>query len=96
LELFFLQSDLLEECGGCIVFIACYCLKLINNDLKLKKNNSCYVCVFFSSGFILMIKLFAAGGSKIGVGLIVMIVTFSFAILALIDGLILIKVRQKM
>jgi len=42
-----------------------------------------------------MIKLFAAGGSKIGVGLIVMIVTFSFAILALIDGLILIKVRQK-
>jgi len=42
-----------------------------------------------------MIQLFAAGGSKIGVGFIVMIVTFSFAILALADGLLLIKVRDK-
>jgi hypothetical protein len=42
-----------------------------------------------------MIQLFAAGGSKIGVGFIVMIVTFSFAILALADGLLLIKVRNK-
>jgi hypothetical protein len=42
-----------------------------------------------------MIKLFAAGGSKIGVGLLVMIVTFSFAIIAIADGLLLMKVRHK-
>lgn len=40
-----------------------------------------------------MIKLFSAGGSKIAVGIIVMIVTLSFAIIALADGLLLIKVR---
>ncbi len=51
--------------------------------------------MYFSSGFILMIKLFASGGSKIIVGLIVMIVIFCFAILALVDGLLLIKVRHK-
>ncbi len=61
---------------------------------KLKKNRF-LLSVYFSSGFILMIQLFAAGGSKIGVGFIVMIVTFSFAILALADGLLLIKVRDK-
>ncbi|CAF3028863.1 unnamed protein product [Rotaria sp. Silwood2] len=33
-----------------------------------------------------MIKLFLAGGSKIGVGIIVMIVTFSFSLIALTDG----------
>ncbi len=51
--------------------------------------------MFFSSGFMLMIKLFAAGGSKIGVGLLVMIVTLSFAIIAFADGLLLMKVRHK-
>jgi len=61
---------------------------------KLKKNRF-LLSVYFSSGFILMIQLFAADGSKIGVGFIVMIVTFSFAILALADGLLLIKVRNK-
>jgi hypothetical protein len=61
---------------------------------NLKKNRF-LLCVYFSSGFILMIKLFTSGGSKIIVGLIVMIVTFCFAILALVDGLLLIKVRHK-
>jgi len=42
-----------------------------------------------------MIKLFSAGGSKIAVGIIAMIVTLSFAIIALADGLLLIKVRQR-
>ncbi|CAF1284869.1 unnamed protein product [Rotaria sordida] len=47
----------------------------------------------FGCGFILMIKLFTAGGSKIAVGLIVMIVTFSFALVAAAGGLLLIKVN---
>ncbi|CAF4952292.1 unnamed protein product, partial [Rotaria socialis] len=42
-------------------------------------------------GFTLMIKLFTSGGSKIVVGLIVMIVTACFAMLALADGLLMIK-----
>jgi hypothetical protein len=42
-----------------------------------------------------MIKLFAAGGKKIGVGLLVMIVTFSFAMIALTGGLLMIKVSHK-
>jgi len=42
-----------------------------------------------------MIKLFSAGGSKIIVGIIVMIVTLSFAIIAIVDGLLLVKVREK-
>ena len=50
------------------------------------------MCVPFSSGFILMIKLFAAGGRKIAVGLIVMIVTCSFAMIALADSLLMMKV----
>ncbi|CAF4076999.1 unnamed protein product [Adineta steineri] len=41
-----------------------------------------------------MFKLFAAGGSKIGVGLLVMIVTFSFAVIALAGGLLLIQVHR--
>jgi hypothetical protein len=41
-----------------------------------------------------MVKLFADGGRKIAVGLIVMIVTFSFAVIALADGLLLMKVRS--
>ena len=53
------------------------------------------MCVFFSSGFILMIQLFAAGGTKILVGLLAMIVTVCFAILALADGFMLMKVRQR-
>lgn len=40
-----------------------------------------------------MIKLFTDGGSKIGVGIIVMFVTLGFAIIALLDGLLLFKVR---
>ncbi|CAF0905126.1 unnamed protein product [Rotaria sordida] len=48
----------------------------------------------FGCGFILMIKLFTAGGSKIAVGLIVMIVTFSFALVAAAGGLLLIKVHR--
>ncbi|UJR33674.1 hypothetical protein I4U23_021105 [Adineta vaga] len=46
-------------------------------------------------GFILMIQLFAAGGSKIGVALLVMIVTFSFAMIGLAGSLLLIQVRYK-
>ncbi|CAF1396686.1 unnamed protein product [Rotaria sp. Silwood1] len=38
-----------------------------------------------------MIKLFLAVGSKIGVGIIVMIVTFSFALIALVDGFLLLN-----
>jgi len=80
--------------GVVFIIVACYCLKLIKNDLKLKKNRFLlYIC--FSSGLILMIKLFAEGGSKIAVGLLVMIVTFSFAILALADSLLMMKVRHK-
>ncbi|UJR13595.1 hypothetical protein I4U23_000608 [Adineta vaga] len=45
-------------------------------------------------GFILMVKLFSSGGSKIIVGIIVMIVTLSFAIIAVADGLLLIKVHR--
>ncbi|CAF1625258.1 unnamed protein product [Rotaria magnacalcarata] len=45
-------------------------------------------------GFTLMIKLFTSGGSKIVVGLIVMIVTACFAMLALADGLLMIKVHR--
>ncbi|CAF4625468.1 unnamed protein product [Rotaria sp. Silwood1] len=57
-----------------------------------------YICWFRPiyrafSGFILMIELFAAGGSKVAVGLIVMIVTFSFALIAVAGGLLLIKVN---
>lgn len=67
-----------------------------NQDEKFEKLlNMCvydFVIIFFS-GFILMIKLFSAGGSKIAIGIIVMIVTLSFAIIALADGLLLIKVR---
>jgi hypothetical protein len=40
-----------------------------------------------------MIKLFSAGGSFIAVGIIVLVVTLSFAIIALADCLLLIKVR---
>jgi hypothetical protein len=51
--------------------------------------------VFVFSGFILMVKLLSAGGKKIAVGIIAMIVTFSFAIIALADGLLLVKVREE-
>ncbi len=53
------------------------------------------IWLFFSSGFFLMIKVFASGGRKILVGFIMMIVTICFAILAIVDGLILIKVRRR-
>jgi hypothetical protein len=73
-----------------------YCLlSLKTNQPLIFKFLNFLLFVNFSSGFILMIKLFAAGGSKIGVGLLVMIVTFSFAMIALAGGLLLIKVRQK-
>ena len=49
--------------------------------------------VYPSSGFILMVKLFSGGGSKIIVALIVMVVTVSFGFIALADGLLLVKVR---
>lgn len=52
-------------------------------------------CVFVSSGFILMIQLFAAGGKKILVGLLVMLVTCSFAMIALVGSLLLIKVSSE-
>jgi len=42
-----------------------------------------------------MIKLFSTGGRAIAVGIIVMIVTLSFGIIALVDGLLLIKVREE-
>ncbi|CAF1484862.1 unnamed protein product [Adineta ricciae] len=45
-------------------------------------------------GFILMVHLFSLGGSKIIVGIIVMIVTLSFGIVAAADGLLLIKVHR--
>ena len=40
-----------------------------------------------------MVKLFSGGGSKVIVGLIVMVVTVSFGFIALADGLLLVKVR---
>ncbi|CAF0885643.1 unnamed protein product [Adineta steineri] len=47
------------------------------------------------SGFILMVKLFSSHvGSKIIVGLIVMIVTLSFGFIVLADALLLIKVHR--
>ncbi|CAF4582005.1 unnamed protein product [Rotaria sp. Silwood2] len=57
-----------------------------------------YICWFRPiyrafSGFKLMIKLFAAGGSKIVAGFIAMIVTLSFALIAAADGLLLMKVN---
>ena len=74
----------------CVISQLCFCLHLISYT----KRDFCYVCVLFSSsGLILMIQLFAAGGSKILVGLLVMIVTFCFALIALSGGLLLIKVR---
>ncbi|CAF1231783.1 unnamed protein product [Rotaria sordida] len=45
-------------------------------------------------GFILMIRLFSAGGSKIAVGIIVMIVTLTFAIIALANVLLLFKIHR--
>ena len=39
-----------------------------------------------------MVQLFSAGGKKVAVGLIVMVVTFSFALIAVADALLLIKV----
>ncbi|CAF2861196.1 unnamed protein product [Rotaria sp. Silwood2] len=48
---------------------------------------------YFGNGFKLMIKLFAAGGSKIVAGFIAMIVTLSFALIAAADGLLLMKVN---
>jgi hypothetical protein len=51
------------------------------------------MCVYCFSGFILMVKLFSAGGRNIAVGVIALIVTLSFAIIAVADGLLLIKVR---
>ncbi|CAF3605943.1 unnamed protein product [Adineta steineri] len=47
------------------------------------------------SGFILMVKLFSSHvGSKIIVGLIVMVVTLSFGFIVLADALLLIKVHR--
>lgn len=62
-----------------------------------KKEDHCFSLqhIYFSSGFILMIKLFAAGGSKIFVGLICMIVTICFALLAVADSLLMIQVRYQ-
>ncbi|CAF0908411.1 unnamed protein product [Rotaria sordida] len=45
-------------------------------------------------GFILMIRLFSAGGSKIAVGIIVMIVTLTFSIIALANVLLLFKIHR--
>lgn len=41
-----------------------------------------------------MVKLFSSGGSKIIVGLLSMVVTLGFAVLALADGLMLMKVQK--
>ena len=49
--------------------------------------------MYFFSGFIIMVKLFSDGGRKIAVGVIALIVTLSFAIIAAADGLLLMKVR---
>ncbi len=54
-----------------------------------------YLFIFVFSGFILMIRLFSTGGRHIAVGIIVMIVTLSFAIIALADCLLLIKVKEE-
>ncbi len=40
-----------------------------------------------------MVKLFSNGGKKIGVGFIALIVTLGFGIIAIADGLLLVKVR---
>lgn len=45
-------------------------------------------------GFILMVKLFSAGGPKIFVGLLSLAVTAGFSAIALADGLLLIKVHR--
>lgn len=41
-----------------------------------------------------MFKLFAGGGKKIIVGLFALVVTLSFGLITLVDGLLLIKVRR--
>ena len=46
------------------------------------------------SGLFIMGKLFAAGGKKIIVGLLALIVTLAFGLIALADGLLLVKVRK--
>jgi hypothetical protein len=63
------------------------------HKLIYKKNKILLLCVYFFSGFILMVKLFSAGGRKIAVGIIALIVTLSFALIAVADGLLLMKVR---
>lgn len=40
-----------------------------------------------------MVHLFSAGGKKIGVAIIVMIVTLGFAVVVFAGGLLLMKVR---
>jgi hypothetical protein len=42
-----------------------------------------------------MVKLFSNGGKKIGVGFIALIVTLGFGIIAIADGLLLVKVRRE-
>ena len=42
-----------------------------------------------------MIRSFSAGGSQIGVGLLSMIVTFSFATIAIAECLLMVKVSER-
>lgn len=56
-----------------------------------KKDNKFRLLNF--SGWILMVHLFSAGGKKIGVAIIVMIVTLGFAVVVFAGGLLLMKVR---
>lgn len=51
------------------------------------------MCDLNFSGLFVMAKLFSGGGKKIIVGLLALVVTLSFGLIALADGLLLMKVR---
>lgn len=79
--------------GGWVLLLVTAALEnsLIENDFS-----DGYKCVYtlHFSGLFVMAHLFANGGKSIIVGILALIVTLSFGLVALGDGLLLVKVRK--